>query len=160
MLEIIWAVIGGVSGLFLKETKPHHIALGVALGVMIGLIPKANLIALMLILALFFFRCNLGFGILVAALVSLAMPRIDVAAHQLGDRLLANESLVGFIGTLFQYPFFAWSAVNNTVVLGSFVLGIIAFVPVYAMVFVVCRLFLPQKRETLPADTKTQAVAR
>jgi len=160
MLEIIWAVIGGMSGLFLKETKPHHIALGVALGVMIGLIPKANLIALILILALFLFRCNLGFGILAAALVSLAMPRLDVAAHQLGGQLLANESLVGFVGTLFQYPFFAWSAFNNTVVLGSFVMGVIAFVPVYAMVFIVCRLFLPQKQETPPVDPKTQAITK
>ena len=160
MLEIIWAVIGGVSGLFLKETKPHHIAFGVALGVMIGLIPKANLIALMLILALFLFRCNLGFGILSAALVSLAMPGLDVATHQLGDRLLANESLVGFIGTLFQYPFFAWSAVNNTVVLGSFVMGLIVFVPVYVMVFVVCRFFLRPKQETQPTSTKTQAIVK
>jgi TIGR03546 family protein len=159
MLEIIWAIIGGVSGLFLKETKPHHIALGVAMGVMIGLMPKANLIALMLIMALFFFRCNLGFGILAAALVSLAMPKLDVATHQLGNWLLANESLVGFIGTLFQYPFFAWSAVNNTVVFGSFVMGVIAFVPVYVMVFIVCRLFLRPKSE-IPPTTNTQAITR
>lgn len=139
MLEIIWAVIGAVVGLFLKETKPQQIALAIALGVMLGLIPKANLIAFALVMALFLLRCNLGFGILTAALVSLAMPKLDIAAHQLGLKLLSHESLVNSMGTLFQYPLFAWTSLNNTVVLGGFVMGAVAFFPVYAIVFFVCR---------------------
>ena len=143
MLELIWAAIGGVIGLFLKETKPHQIALAVAFGVILGLVPKANLIALVLVLALFLLRCNLGFGIMTAALVSLAMSRLDLYANRLGTQLLERPAVVDFINTLFQYPFFAWSAINNTVVLGSFVIGAAAFLPVYAIVFMICRIFLP-----------------
>lgn len=153
MLEIIWAVIGGAVSLFLKETKPHQIALGVALGLMIGLMPKANLIVFLLILALFLFRCNLGVGILTAALVSLAMPKLDAVADRVGARLLGEQSVVDLVGTLFQYPLFAWTALNNTVVLGSFIMGLVAFLPVYVVVFVICQVFSRKKEETPPATT-------
>jgi len=140
MLEVLWAAIGGVIGLFLKEKKPHQIALAIALGVMLGLVPKVNLIALMLVLTLFLTRCNLGFGILTAALVSLAMPRLYSVANSLGGQLLARPSVIDLETTLFQYPLFAWTALNNTVVLGSVALGIIAFLPVYLISFGICRL--------------------
>ena len=146
MLELIWAVIGGASGLFLKENKPHQIALAVAIGVMIGLVPKANLIALILVLALFLLRCNLGFGILTAALVSLVMPRLDTLADQLGTQLLQRPAVVDFVGSLFQYPLFAWTSLNNTVVLGGFIMGMLAFLPVYVIVFMICRLAFPSAK--------------
>ena len=156
MLELIWAAIGGVTGLFLKETKPHQIALAVALGLMLGLVPKANLIALILILALFLLRCNLGFGILTAALVSLAVPRLDLTAEQLGAQLLERQAVADFIDTMFQYPLFAWSALNNTVVLGSFAMGAAAFFPVYLVVFLFCRIFFPGKQ---PPDAQIPTTA-
>ncbi|MCL2119832.1 MAG: TIGR03546 family protein [Planctomycetaceae bacterium] len=146
MLELIWAGIGGIVGLFLKETKPHHVALGVALGVMLGLVPKANLIALVLVAALFLLRCNLGFGILAAALVSLATSRFDAIADPLGARLLAKPAVLDLEATLIQYPLFAWTDMNNTLVLGSFVSGAVAFLPVYLVVYVFCWMILPKKK--------------
>jgi uncharacterized protein (TIGR03546 family) len=143
MLELIWAGIGGISGLFLKETKPHQIALAVALGVVLGLVPKANLLALVLVMALFLLQCNLGFGILSAALVSLATIKLDTKIDLLGTKLLANPSVSDFQTTLFQYPFFAWTSLNNTLVLGSLVAGVIVFLPVYLIVFYLCRTFIP-----------------
>ena len=145
MLELIWAGIGGVTGLFLKETKPHQIALAVAIGVMLGLVPKANLLALAMVMALFLLRCNLGYGILTAALVSLATNRLDAKVELLGTRLLANTSVIDLEATLFHYPLFAWTAINNTLVLGSFVAGAIAFFPIYLIVFNLCRIFSTKK---------------
>jgi len=146
MLELIWAGIGGITGLLLKETKPHQIALAVAIGVMLGLIPKANLLAFVLVLSLFLLRCNLGFGILAAALVSLATFRLDATAETLGKKLLANASVIDHVSTLFQYPLFAWTALNNTIVLGSLAMGAIAFIPVYLVVLGVCRVLLPNQK--------------
>ena len=144
MLELVWAGIGGITGLFLKETKPHHIALAVALGVMLGLIPKANLLAFVLVAALFLLRCNLGFGILAAALVSLTTTKLDAKVDLLGTQLLAKASVIDLEATLFQYPLFAWTALNNTLVLGSLVAGLVAFLPVYLVIFTLCRVFRPR----------------
>jgi len=144
MLELVWAGIGGITGLFLKETKPHQIALAVALGVMLGLVPKANLLALVLVMALFLLRCNLGFGILAAALVSLATIRLDAKIDLFGTKLLSNTSVIDLEATLLQYPLFAWTALNNTLVLGSFIAGVIAFLPVFLITFSICRIFSPR----------------
>lgn len=157
MLELVWAGIGGIVGLFLKETKPRHIALAVALGVMLGLMPKANLIAVALVLALFLARCNLGFGIVAAALVSLAMPRLDAVADSLGSRLLAEASVIDLEATLVQYPLFAWTSLNNTLVLGCFVLGVIAFLPVYLVVFGACWMIQPRKKSDSPRKNQKAA---
>jgi len=146
MPELIWAGIGGIAGLFLKETKPHQIALAVALGVMLGLMPKANLLAFVLVMALFLLRCNLGFGILTAALVSSATIRLDAKMDMLGTKLLANASVIDLEASLFHYPFFAWTALNNTLVLGGFVAGVIAFLPVYLAVFALCRVYMSWKK--------------
>ena len=148
MLELIWAGIGGITGLFLKETKPQQIALAVAFGVMLGLMPKANLLALMLVLALFLLRCNLGFGILAAALVSLATVRLDAKIDLLGTKLLTNASVIDLEATLFQYPLFAWTTLNNTVSLGSFVAGVVTFLPIYLAIYALCRVFTPRNEAT------------
>jgi len=160
MLELVWVGIGGISGLFLKETKPHQIALAVAIGIMLGLIPKANLLAFVLVVALFLLRCNLGFGILTAALVSLATIRIDAKVDLLGTKLLTNASVIDLEATLNQYPLFAWTSLNNTLVLGSFVAGLIVFLPVYLIVHSVCRVFTPgnkvaaEKPQNFPISPK------
>jgi len=138
MLEIFWAIIGGIIGLFLKENKPYQIALAVALGFMLGLIPKTNLVALALLLTLFLTRCNLGFGIFTAALVSLVVPRLDPLTDSLGTQWLASTAVVDLETTLFRYPLFAWTALNNTVVLGSLFTGVIAFFPVFLISYGVC----------------------
>jgi len=148
MLEIFWAIIGGIIGLFLKENKPHQIALAVALGFMLGLVPKTNLVALALVLTLFLTRCNLGFGILTTALVSLAIPRLDPLADSLGTQLLANTVVVDLETTLFRYPLFAWTALNNTVVLGSFAAGMIAFLPVFLISYGICCRLQTKKSES------------
>jgi uncharacterized protein (TIGR03546 family) len=153
MIELIWIVSGGLAGVFVKEKKPHHIALAAAIGVLLGFVPKENLLALLLVLALFLLRCNFGVGILTAALVSLITLRLDVFTEQIGAKLLDNTSLLRLEADLFQYPFFAWTSLNNTVVLGSFLIGLAAFFPVYLLFFFVSRIFIPQ---STPSGKSTQ----
>ncbi|MDR1384428.1 MAG: TIGR03546 family protein [Planctomycetaceae bacterium] len=147
MLELIWIVIGGFAGLFLKEKKPHHIALAAAIGVLLGFMPKENLLALLLVLALFLLRCNFGVGILTAALVSLLTLRLDMFIEPIGAKLLENASLLRLETNLFQYPFFAWTSLNNTLVFGSLLIGLAAFCPVYLFVFIVCQGFISQSKQ-------------
>ncbi|MDR1492957.1 MAG: TIGR03546 family protein [Planctomycetaceae bacterium] len=149
MIELIWCVVGGLSGLFLKEKKPHHIALAAAIGVVLGFIPKENLLALLFVLALFLLRCNFGVGILTAAAVSFFAPRLDGFTEQIGAKLLDNALLLRLEANLFQYPFVAWTSLNNTVVLGNFLTGLAVFLPVYLLVFLVCRIGIPQPKQII-----------
>jgi len=151
VLPTIWAIIGILIGLFLRENKPFQIALAASLGLMLGLIPKDNLIALVLVLGLFLSYANLGVGILTAAVVSLISPQLDSFADRLGMHLLAQDIVLKNAARLFESPFFAWTSLNNSVVLGHFVIGLVAFFPVFLIVLVLCHLVKPAaKKKSLP----------
>ena len=55
-----------VAKALVAENSPRQLALGFALGMMVGLVPKGNLIALGLTLVLFGTRVNVGAGLVAA----------------------------------------------------------------------------------------------
>src|SRR6478672_13843261 len=54
----------------LASNAPEQLALGFTIGMMIGLVPKGNLIALSLCVLLFSMRCNKGLGLAAAVVFS------------------------------------------------------------------------------------------
>jgi uncharacterized protein (TIGR03546 family) len=97
----------------------------------IGLVPKGNLIALALTVVLLATRVNVAVGLLSAALFSWIGGYLDPAAHELGMLLLGAEVLRPFWELLYNLPLARWSGFNNTVVLGSLGLGAALFYPAY-----------------------------
>jgi uncharacterized protein (TIGR03546 family) len=113
------------------ENSPRQLALGFALGMVIGLVPKGNLIAIGLTLILFGTRVNVGAGLVAAVLFSWLGVYLDPAADDLGHWLLSDPSLHGLWTSLYNLPLTRWSGFNNTVVLGGLGLGLVLFYPAY-----------------------------
>ena len=106
-------------------------ALAISLGIAAGLMPKTNLIALVLLLLLFLLRLNLTVGLLTVGVATLVSFTLDPYLHSLGNGLLATEALQpGFLAVL-RLPFGPWTAINNTVVAGSLVVGAVQALPTY-----------------------------
>lgn len=120
-----------IKALHSKE-EPHNIALGFALGSIIGLTPLwslHNFFVFILILILnvsipaaffgiFFFSCFAYF--------------FDPLFHHLGYFLLVEATCFKPIWTyLYNIPIAPWTKFYNTVVLGSLVVSLGAFYPVY-----------------------------
>ena len=114
-----------------EDNTPTQMALGFALGLMIGLVPKGNLIAISLMVVLGALRINLGVGMLTAFAVSWFGPLLDHLTHPIGQILLANESLNPFWTEFYNMPVAPWTKFNNTVVLGSFALGMALVLPAF-----------------------------
>jgi len=114
-----------------EDTDPKQMALGFALGLTIGLVPKGNLIAMTLMVTLGIVRVNLGVGMVTAFLVSLFAGLLDGATHQIGKLLLLNDSLTPIWTDLYNLPFGQWTAFNNTIVMGGLTLGLALFIPAY-----------------------------
>lgn len=112
------------------ERSPNQIAWGVALGVLVGLVPKGNLTAWLFGIILVATKVNLGAGMLAAILVSTISVGIDPLTHEIGLRLLKIQSIQQMLGRLSEKPLVPWLALNNTVVLGSVVLGLSVLYPV------------------------------
>ncbi len=123
-LRYLWRV-------FAADSSPRQVAVGIALGMMIGLVPKGNLVAVSLAFLLFGLRVNVGAGLLAAFLVSLWSPRIDQLTHGLGIRVLNVPWVFQHLAAWFDMPLVAWTSLNNTVVMGGLLLGAMLFYPVF-----------------------------
>ena len=113
----------------------RQLALGVAFGLVIGLIPKDSLLPYAIALIAILSRGNL-LSMGVSALVfSWLSPALDAASHQLGLWTLTVEGLESTWAWLYQLPIVPWTRLENTVVMGSLLLGLISCVPIYLVSF-------------------------
>lgn len=113
------------------ESSPNQLAWGFALGVLIGLVPKGNLTAIVLMTILGTARVNLAAGMLAAFVVSWLAIFVDPLSHRVGTWLLSHESLVPTWTWMYNQPFLPWTRFYNTVVLGSLCIGLLLVVPAY-----------------------------
>jgi uncharacterized protein (TIGR03546 family) len=127
------AVLRKCVRLLLASNAPHELAVGFTLGMMVGLLPKGNLIALTLCLLLFSIRCNKGIGLAAAVVFSFAGPWVDPFAARLGTAALSLKPLQATYASIFELPLGPWLGFNNTVVAGSFLIALYLAYPVYWM---------------------------
>lgn len=115
------------------DATPRQMAFGFALGVLVGLVPKGNLLAIGLMMLLCSLRVNLGVGFATIFVTSWAGMLLDPITHRIGEFLLKSETLRPLWETMSDTALLPWTDFNNTVVLGSFVLGAGAFGPLYVL---------------------------
>ena len=115
------------------KDSPRQMAAGLACGLLLGLVPKGNLLALILATTLLTTRMSLATGMLCAFLVSLIAPFCDPLTHRLGQWMLTNVSFTPLWRSFARLPLVSWTSFNNTVVMGSLTLGTILMYPVYRL---------------------------
>jgi uncharacterized protein (TIGR03546 family) len=113
------------------DATPQQMALGMSFGMLVGLVPKGNLLAAVLMIILCSLRINLAVGLMAAFVFSWSGILLDPTTHQIGQFLLKHESLQGFWTQLYDMSVVPWTNFNNTIVMGSFTLGLGLFLPVY-----------------------------
>ncbi len=114
-----------------SDESTRRLALGVTFGMMIGLIPKDSLFVWVLGVAMMLTTANIVSAIVSGFLFSGLGYFLDPFTHKLGGLLLTADGLEPAWTWLYGLPFMPWTRFNNTVVLGSFVLGILIAIPVY-----------------------------
>ncbi len=119
-----------ISGLT-AETEPRQIAGGIALGFLIGLLPKANLTAQLLLVLLMALRVNIPMALMAMLAMTLMNPLVDKLTDPIGYFILTAPSLTPLFTKLYNMPVAPWTGFNNTVLVGGLVLGLVFFFPVY-----------------------------
>ena len=115
--------------MFQSDISPNQIAWGFALGAILGLVPNL-LVKCVLFVVIMFFRVNLTAAFLAATLYAIAAFALDPLLDKIGYFVLADCSFLKTLWTaLFNYPIVPFSHFNNTIVMGSLVLGIILIIP-------------------------------
>ncbi|MEA1986240.1 MAG: TIGR03546 family protein [Candidatus Marinimicrobia bacterium] len=115
-----------------SETSPNQIAIGFALGMVLGLTPFLTVHNFIIIILLLLFQVNIATALFGMAIFSGIAYLLDPAFHNFGYYLLVElESMNEFWITLYNMPIVALSKYNNTIVMGSFVIALIALIPMF-----------------------------
>ena len=95
--------------------------------------PKDSVIPWLITLVFLVSRGNLLCGIVAGLLMSMLSPSLDGLSDRMGLSLLSINSMQATFASWIDVPWVAWTRFNNTVVAGSFAIGVIAGLPVYLL---------------------------
>jgi len=130
---MIWL---NVASKFIKAFRsgesPGQIAAGFSIGFLIGMMPFMTLQGIVLFILLILLNVNMAAGTLAIFLASLFAFMLDPIFHDIGYFILTGiPGLQGLWETLYNSPFGPLTRFNNTVVMGSFLVGLIFVLPVF-----------------------------
>jgi uncharacterized protein (TIGR03546 family) len=126
--------IGGID-------TPRQLALGLAMGCIVGILPKDNLIFAGLLVCMIGSGANLITGALSGLGASLLAGPMQPVTHSIGLQFLGAEYIIAPLTKFLQLPLAPWTRLDNTVVSGSLILGLIAFLPIYVSGLIVFRRY-------------------
>ena len=127
---MIIRLIAKVIAVMNSNTKTFQIGAAVAFGLLLALLPPANLLFAAAVLLLFLVRVHLGIAIITALAFSLVVPAFDPLLNRLGAWILSLPSLEPVLTTLYETPIVPWTRFYNTLVAGSLVAGLVLWLPV------------------------------
>lgn len=115
-----------------SEGSPAQIAFGVALGAALGLTPIANAHNVLVLLLLAVLNVSFAAGLLAWGVFVPIGFMLDPVFDRIGNWLLVDTTFLRPLWTSWDnIPGLALTNFNNTVVLGSVVFWLLAFVPLY-----------------------------
>ena len=131
-----------------SHRQPSAIAMACAMGLSIGLMPKDSLLVLALAVTLCLVRVNILAAILSIAIGMFALPGADGITGTVGRWLLENPALENLWHRVATWPMMPWLRWNNTVVLGSLVMGLASAIPLYTLCAAFQRLFVRTRTQS------------
>ncbi|MDY6825134.1 MAG: TIGR03546 family protein [Thermodesulfobacteriota bacterium] len=137
------------------ETAPSQISLGICFAMIMGLTPLWSLHNLPVLLLVMLLRVNLSAFIVSWGLFSCIAYLLDPVFHTLGYKLLTLAPLNGLWTSLYNIPLFRLAGFNNSIRMGSLVVSVILFIPL----FLVLNMLIRQYRERILAWVKKTKLA-
>ena len=133
LLSDLLAVFGQALRAMAANRSPRQLAAGCTLGMMLGLLPKDNGIAIGACFLLLLLPVNKGTGLFAAVVFSWFGVWADPFTHKLGSIVLGYGPLQSSFAAFYEVPLAPWLGFHNTVVMGSLLLGAYIAYPVYWM---------------------------
>ena len=115
------------------NSHPGEIAHAVAIGVLLGFMPKDNALWYLLFVLFLFVRVHKGAFLLTILAASLLARLFDPLFDAIGYAVLTFSPLEPVYAALLDIPFVAFTKFNNTIVAGAVVSSLILYIPVYIL---------------------------
>lgn len=139
-----------------SEAAPIQISMAISLAMIVGFTPLLSLHNLLVIFVLLTFRVNLAAFLLAWALFSGMAYLLDPVFHQIGSSLLQNESLLATWTTMYNSVFWRVANFNNTILMGSLTVSLLAFLPLV----LISNVLIKQYREHFLEFLRNSKIAR
>ncbi len=131
---------------FAGRNHPRQMAWGLALGLLLGLIPHGNLLTVALVMLVVCLNVNHAVVALTGVVASFFAMQLDPYSHQVGQFVLLHPDLSTSMGRLWQLPLVPWTDLNNTIVMGSFLIGTGLLLPTYLASYPFFRMIAPRPK--------------
>lgn len=124
-----------------SNCKPAQIAHSFCIGLILGFMPKNNLLWYMILVFFAFVRINkCGYYIMIL-IGSFTAFLLDPLFDSIGYAVLTYQPLENTFAWLLEVPFVGFTQFNNTIVAGSLVFCLLAYIPFFVLMFFVVKLW-------------------
>ena len=144
MIFWIYKLISSARLAIAGRRYPHQLAWAVAFGLLLGVIPHGNLLAVGVLLVVLSLKINHAMAGLTAVVTTFLAVYLDPFSHQVGDFVLTHPGFRETATAACKLPLVPWTDLNNTVVMGSFLIGLTALVPTFAVTYPIFRMLAPK----------------
>ena len=127
LVKLIQSLVGALH----SEGTPGQLALGIALGSIMGLTPLMNIHNAIVFAAIVLLNVSFAGGMLGWALFVPIGFLLDPLFDWIGHSLLLAPALRGLWTSLYNMPIVPLTNFNNTIVLGSLVFALVLLVPLF-----------------------------
>ncbi|MEM9645697.1 MAG: TIGR03546 family protein [Planctomycetota bacterium] len=145
---ILWSIklFSNLRKAIAGRRYPSQLAWAVAFGFLLGVVPHGNLLAIALLIVVLSLKLNHAMAGFAAVLTAIfAAPRLDPITHLIGQTLHSHPKIAEYGVASWQLPLMPWTDLNNTIVLGSLVLGVAALIPIFVATYPIFRVFKPRE---------------
>lgn len=144
MFTLLLRPVRFLAQALLANDSPRQTAWGVTLGMIVGLLPKGNLLAIVLAMLLCGTRANVAAGLLGVGVFSWIGWGLDDFAHRLGALALLWQPARDAFTWLFNQPLGPFIGFNNTVVMGQLLIGLYLAFPMYKLSHAIAAKWQPR----------------
>ena len=144
MLNLFLRPLRILAQALIGNDTPRQTAWGFSLGMLVGLLPKGNLVAVALAMLLFGAKTNRAAGFLGIGLFSYAGWALDDFAHNLGSKVILSERVAPNLAWLYEQPLGPFIGLNNTVVMGQLLIGLYLLYPTYSASYALAKYVRPR----------------
>ena len=124
-------IIARILKILNSESDPGQISLALCLSMIVGLTPLYSLHNLLAVFLVLILRVNLSAFLLGWLFFSAIAYLLDPLFHRIGLNLLTAGVLESLWTTLYNLTLLRLARFNNTIVMGSLLFSLVAFVPLY-----------------------------
>ena len=153
MILWLFKLISSIRRAVAGRKYPHQLAWAVAFGLLLGIVPHGNLLAVAILFVVLSLKINHAMAGITAIATTFLATKLDPYSHEVGNFLLTHPQLSQTASSAWSLPLVPWTDLNNTVVMGSFLIGVGALVPVFVVAYPVFRLLAPS---TEPSAESTE----